>query len=373
MPAQGNEPWLPGDASSYGRGGPPRAYGSELNGGYPAGRRGHPGQPAGYGNDDLAPRRPGQWHEPPPGAAAADRTGDQAARNARQDRGPGQPVVPARKAGARPAALPPGRSADGAQEKDKAVTSNAQSEASTPARPAASSAPGSQSATANSAAPASSGAPDGSELAVESPNLAGSVTAVTPPSPTGTIPPAVGAAPRSTAPPRSPAPPQAAARAQSAAPTSGPASGDADGYAMVSPDAETTPMAVILAQRPPASQDPSKPDQNMPQDRSEETGEPQPAAPSSLPASMGPRMRGPFEPAEKIAAVSPPSPSESDVWTPISAKMDQIKDLYLTAEAIGEDALDQHFQLVSERQRQLIREYFDRAMPGRAASGDAAP
>jgi len=53
--------------------------------------------------------------------------------------------------------------------------------------------------------------------------------------------------------------------------------------------------------------------------------------------------------------------------------MDQIKDLYLTAEAIGEDALDQHFQLVSERQRQLIREYFDRAMPGRADSGDAAP
>ncbi len=247
------------------------------------------------------------------------------------------------------------------------MTSNAQSEASTPARPAASSAPASQSVTANS------GAPDGSELAVESPNLAGSVTAVTPPSPTGTIPPAVGAAQRSTAPPRSPAPPQSAARAQSAAPTSGPASGDADGYAMVSPDAETTPMAVILAQRPRASHDPSKPDQNMPQGRSAETGEPQPAAPSSLPASMGPRMRGPFEPAEKIAAVSPPSPSESDVWTPISAKMDQIKDLYLTAEAIGEDALDQHFQLVSERQRLLIREYFDRAMPGRADSGDAAP
>src|SRR5258707_3160123 len=145
MPAQGNGPWLPGDAPSSGRGGPPRGYGSERNGGYPAGRRGHPGQPGGYGNDALAPRRPGQWHGPPPGAAAADRTGDQAARNARQDRGPGQPVVPARKAGARPAALPPGRSADGAQEKDKAVTSNAQGEASIPARPAASSAPASQS------------------------------------------------------------------------------------------------------------------------------------------------------------------------------------------------------------------------------------
>ena len=44
--------------------------------------------------------------------------------------------------------------------------------------------------------------------------------------------------------------------------------------------------------------------------------------------------------------------------------MDQIKDLYLTAEAIGEDALDKHFELVSDRQRQLIREYFDQAVIG---------
>jgi len=63
----------------------------------------------------------------------------------------------------------------------------------------------------------------------------------------------------------------------------------------------------------------------------------------------------------------------SDVWSPTAAKMDQIKDLYLTAEAIGEDALDQHFQLVSERQRQLIKEYFDHAVPSGADSGDAAP
>ena len=47
--------------------------------------------------------------------------------------------------------------------------------------------------------------------------------------------------------------------------------------------------------------------------------------------------------------------------------MDQIKDLYLTAEAIGEDALDKHFQLVSDKQRQLIKEYFDQADTGRAA------
>jgi hypothetical protein len=50
---------------------------------------------------------------------------------------------------------------------------------------------------------------------------------------------------------------------------------------------------------------------------------------------------------------------EPDPAAPEDAKLDQIKDLYLTAEAIGEDALDRHFQQVSDRQRQLIREYFD--------------
>ena len=44
-----------------------------------------------------------------------------------------------------------------------------------------------------------------------------------------------------------------------------------------------------------------------------------------------------------------------------AAKLDQIKDLYLTAEAIGDDALEKHFEQVSERQRQLIREFFDKS------------
>lgn len=62
----------------------------------------------------------------------------------------------------------------------------------------------------------------------------------------------------------------------------------------------------------------------------------------------------------------------ASVWSPATAKMDQIKDLYLTAEAIGEDALDKHFELVSDRQRQLIREYFDHVVPSPADSRDAA-
>jgi hypothetical protein len=44
-----------------------------------------------------------------------------------------------------------------------------------------------------------------------------------------------------------------------------------------------------------------------------------------------------------------------------AAKLDQIKDLYLTAEAIGEDALDKHFDQVSQRQRELINEFFERS------------
>jgi hypothetical protein len=64
--------------------------------------------------------------------------------------------------------------------------------------------------------------------------------------------------------------------------------------------------------------------------------------------------------------------ARASVWSPAAAKMDQIKDLYLTAEAIGEDALGQNFDLVSDRQRQLIREYFNEIGTGRADSHDAA-
>jgi len=42
-------------------------------------------------------------------------------------------------------------------------------------------------------------------------------------------------------------------------------------------------------------------------------------------------------------------------------KLDQLKDLYLTAEAIGEEALDKHFDQVSQRQRKLINEFFERS------------
>ena len=108
----------------------------------------------------------------------------------------------------------------------------------------------------------------------------------------------------------------------------------------VGPDDDTAPLPVILPDQPP----------------------PAPIQPPSALAPDDDRMRGPFEPTER-------SPSQPVLGgraaPPTRAKMDQIKDLYLTAEALGDDALDRHFQQVSERQRQLIREYFDQAVASR--------
>jgi hypothetical protein len=165
-------------------------------------------------------------------------------------------------------------------------------------------------------------------------------------------------------------------------------------------------MAVILGDLPPASQRQAEPARTAdvprragsapPPAPSGQRSEPRRSAPSRSvsPEPQEPRMRGPFEPPPKpkpgnggqssragdaepsqpgSAADSTMSQAERvDVWSPATAKMDQIKDLYLTAEAIGEDALDKHFELVSDRQRQLIREYFDEVVASPADSRDAA-
>jgi hypothetical protein len=54
-------------------------------------------------------------------------------------------------------------------------------------------------------------------------------------------------------------------------------------------------------------------------------------------------------------APADPPPAQSQ------AKIEQIKDLYVTAEAIGEDALVKHFDQLRHRQRSLIREFFEQA------------
>jgi hypothetical protein len=148
-------------------------------------------------------------------------------------------------------------------------------------------------------------------------------------SPTGTVkPPPVEAVSQSAPPPL----PQATPSLNTPAGASAFGRGDGD-EAVAGPDDDTAPLPVILPDRMQQDQD----------------------------AAASPRMRDPFEPIER-------SKGPTVVDAPGSAKMDQIKDLYLTAEAIGEDALSAHFQQVSDRQRQLIREYFDQAA-GRSTEG----
>jgi hypothetical protein len=59
-------------------------------------------------------------------------------------------------------------------------------------------------------------------------------------------------------------------------------------------------------------------------------------------------------------------------------RLEQIKDLYLTAEAIGEENVDKHFDQLLAQQRELIGEYFRQSAAARQASGlpaqaDASP
>jgi len=61
----------------------------------------------------------------------------------------------------------------------------------------------------------------------------------------------------------------------------------------------------------------------------------------TIPAGAVPRADGPDDPGRAQAR-----------------KLEQIKDFYLTAEAIGEENLDKHFDQLLAHQRELISEYF---------------
>jgi hypothetical protein len=110
------------------------------------------------------------------------------------------------------------------------------------------------------------------------------------------------------------------------------------------------------------------------------TTEPEPAEP----------VRGPFEPlrhdgdgagsvlsAEPGAAAPPPlDPVDADADADEPAgqrarKLDQIKDFYLTAEAIGEENVDKHFDQLLAQQRELISEYFKQSGARKDESGHA--
>jgi hypothetical protein len=66
-----------------------------------------------------------------------------------------------------------------------------------------------------------------------------------------------------------------------------------------------------------------------------------------------------------------------DVVHAHARKLEQIKDLYLTAEAIGEANVDKHFDQLLAQQRELIGEYFRQSSAakehGAADAADEAP
>jgi hypothetical protein len=98
-------------------------------------------------------------------------------------------------------------------------------------------------------------------------------------------------------------------------------------------------------------------------------------------------IRGPFEPLLPSSGIPPraarhePSAPDAMLATPVgdegpeepayaqARKLEQIKDLYLTAEAIGEENVDKHFDQLLTQQRELISEYFRQSAAARHADG----
>jgi hypothetical protein len=95
--------------------------------------------------------------------------------------------------------------------------------------------------------------------------------------------------------------------------------------------------------------------------------------------------RGPFEPL--VSSSGPPSarplPSEDGPTAPGAGddedsahararKLEQIKDFYLTAEAIGDHNVDKHFDQLLAQQRELISEYFRSSEAAKPPGGLAA-
>ena len=103
------------------------------------------------------------------------------------------------------------------------------------------------------------------------------------------------------------------------------------------------------------------------------------------PAPEREEARGPFEPLLPSAGTGRPSAAEqgqglTDVAGEESReapeqtrarKLEQLKDLYLTAEAIGEHNVDKHFDQLLAQQRELISEYFRQSAAAQSESAVA--
>ena len=100
------------------------------------------------------------------------------------------------------------------------------------------------------------------------------------------------------------------------------------------------------------------------------------------PAEARAETRGPFEPL--VSSTGPragmPPPSQDEPTAPDAdgdedsaharaRKLEQIKDFYLTAEAIGDHNVDKHFDQLLAQQRDLISEYFRPSEAARPPGG----
>ena len=97
------------------------------------------------------------------------------------------------------------------------------------------------------------------------------------------------------------------------------------------------------------------PPAELPASRSTGQGTSGPSNSAYAPAA-GASRSGSAPPPDELADSGPHATPDA-----AAARLDQIKDLYLTAEAIGEDGLGKHFDQVSQRQRELINEYFEQS------------
>jgi hypothetical protein len=90
---------------------------------------------------------------------------------------------------------------------------------------------------------------------------------------------------------------------------------------------------------------------------------------SSSAADADPRPDGPPVYASKLDAApadesAPDGDDPDDPGERHAQKLEQIKDFYLTAEAIGEKNVDKHFDQLLAQQRELISEYFKHSKQG---------
>jgi hypothetical protein len=91
----------------------------------------------------------------------------------------------------------------------------------------------------------------------------------------------------------------------------------------------------------------------------------------------GETARGPFEPMMKSGEITHGDASavradNQDVPEPTGRPLEMIRDFYATAEAIGDDNVDRHFDELRQRQRELISEYFKESGSSNPEPGDQA-